>query len=372
MSEQRGTSKVSRSGGWITRVFLWLFVFLLCVSGAAGYYFGLPFVSNLLAEKEMITESVQALKVENANLAKTIPAQIETAIGSRLTKLTQQQSEEIARLNDEVGRLVSSERRLLTALSRTEAQLTRLSGVDQTAGRVAEAEFNVRMASQRLQAANDVSGAVALLRAADQLLQGIDTNTSTTARRSIASDIATLAAIPRVDRVGLLSQLQALEEQTQRLELVSISLPSAGANPQALDEKGSSEVSLLQQAAGVLQSYFVVTTLETSEARPLPDDWALLVKASLSAAYEQARLALLMNDQANFSASLSRIKRFVLTHSVSGDARAESIMRSLTDLSSTDISPVLPDISGTERALRGESSTTLSPLRSSSDDPELP
>ena len=124
MSEQRGTSKVSRSGGWITRVFLWLFVFLLCVSGAAGYYFGLPFVSNLLAEKEMITESVQALKVENANLAKTIPAQIETVIGSRLTKLTQQQSEEIARLNDEVGRLVSSERRLLTALSRTEAQLT--------------------------------------------------------------------------------------------------------------------------------------------------------------------------------------------------------------------------------------------------------
>ena len=370
MSEQRATSKISRSGGWINRVFLWLFVSLLAVLGAAGYYVGWPFVSNLLAEKEMITKSVQALEDANTKLAETIASQIDTALDGRIASLIQQQNEEIARLNDEVSRLASTEQRLRTAISRTETKLTRLSGVDQTAGRVAEAQFSVRMASQRLQTANDVSGALALLRAADQLLQAVDTTTAATVRRLIAADIAALSAIPRVDQVGLLAQLQALETQTQQLELVSIRLPSAVANTQTSHKQGGAEGSLVQKAVGALQSYFVVTTLESSKARPLPDDWALLVKASLSAAYEQARLALLMNDQVNFSSALSRIQRFVLTHSASGDPRAASIMQSLEDLSSTDISPVLPDISQTERAFEGESSTVLSPARLPRDETE--
>ena len=52
--------------------------------------------------------------------------------------------------------MTASEQRLKEALARAEAQLERQSGVDQAAWRTAEAEFNVRMASQRLQVARDV------------------------------------------------------------------------------------------------------------------------------------------------------------------------------------------------------------------------
>ena len=81
--------------------------------------------------------------------------------------------------------MTASEQRLKEALARAEAQLERQSGVDQAAWRTAEAEFNVRMASQRLQVARDVTAALVLLRGADQLLAGVDTGKAELLRRLI-------------------------------------------------------------------------------------------------------------------------------------------------------------------------------------------
>ena len=156
-----------------------------------------------------------------------------------------------------------------------------------------------------------------------------------------------------MDRIGLLSQLQALEQQVGQLELVSLGFEPQPLSGSASDNPSDSP-SFLRQAISVLSSYFVVTTLESSEVRPLPSEWAALAQSSLTAMFEQARLALLMGDQPNFVASVDRTASFIKRHSRTDDSRAISIVDSLVALSVVDIAPLLPDLSETLRVFRDE------------------
>ena len=364
MSEQRVAGKASRTGGWITRSLLLILLLCLAALGAAGYYYGLPFANQLLDERDSIKASVADLEASQKSAFDTIPGQVDAAITERLAVVVQEQDKKLSRLTGEVDRMTASEQRLKEALARAEAQLERQSGVDQAAWRTAEAEFNVRMASQRLQVARDVAAALVLLRGADQMLAGVDTGKAELLRRLVASDIAELSALPKVDRIGLLSQLQALEQQVGQLELVSLGFESQPISGSASDNPSDSP-SFLQQAISVLSSYFVVTTLESSEVRPLPREWAALAQSSLTAMFEQARLALLMGDQTNFVASVDRTASFIKRHSRTDDSRATSVIEALMALRVIDVAPPLPDLSETLRVFRDEPRTTPDALADS-------
>jgi len=333
---------------------------LLCIAAlaAAGYCYGLPFAKQLLDERDSITASVAELKATQKSALDTISGQLDAAITDRLAAVVLEQDNKLSLLTREVARMTAAEQRL------KEAQLERQSGVDQAAWRTAEAEFNVRMASQRLQVARDVSAALVLLRGADQLLVGVDTRRAELLRRLVASHVAELSALPQVDHIGLLSQLQALEQQVGQLELVSL-----GFEPESLSESvsdnPSNSLSFLQQAISILSSYFVVTTLESSDVRPLPSEWAALAQSSLAAMFEQARLALLMGDQTNFVASVDRATVFIRQHSRTDDPRATSIVEALVALKRVDVAPVLPDLSETLRVFRDEPRTIPNSLADS-------
>ena len=364
MSEQRVAKKASRTGGWITRSLLLILLLCLAALGAAVYYYGLPLANQLLDERDSIKASIAELEVTHNTALDAIPEQIDAAITERLAIVVQEQDKKLSQLIREVARMTASEQRLKEALIRAKAQLERQSGVDQAAWRTAEAEFNVRMASQHLQVARDVTAALVLLRGADQLLAGVDTRKAELRRRLIASNIAELSALPQVDRIGLLSQLQALEQQVGQLELVSLGFDSQPLLDSASDNPSDSP-SFLQQSISVLSSYFVVTTLESSEVRPLPSEWAALAQSSLTAMFEQARLALLMGDEQNFVASVDRTASFINRHSRTDDSRATSIVESLVALSAVDIAPPLPDLSETLRVFRDEPPPTPQALADS-------
>ena len=353
MSEQRVAKKASQAGGWITRSLLLILLVCLAALGAAGYYYGLPFANQLLDERDSIKASVAELEDAHKSSLDMIPEHIDAAITEHLAAVVQEQDKKLSRLTREVARMTASEQRLKEALARTEAQLERQSGVDQAAWRTAEAEFNVRMASQRLQVARDVSAALILLHGADQLLASVDTPKAELVRRLVASHIAELSALPPEDRIGLFSKLQALEQQVGQLELVSL-----GFEPQPLSgsaaENPPDSPSFFQHAVSVLSSYFVVTTLESAEVRPLPSEWAALAQSSLAAIFEQARLALLMGDQTNFAASVDRTASFIKRHSRTDDSLATSIVEALAALKVVDTAPALPDLSETLRVFRDE------------------
>lgn len=75
---------------------------------------------------------------------------------------------------------------------------------------VAELEYLVRLANQRLLTEDRPQGALTLLVAADQLLKSMDSADTLAVREVLAKDISALKLVQPVDREGIYSRLGAL------------------------------------------------------------------------------------------------------------------------------------------------------------------
>ena len=352
MSEQQRGVKARQKASWVGRFTVVLLLLVLAVAGGASYYYVMPLVGEVLEEQAAMKASIKEFGDADKALRGDIPELLNAAIQRELETLREVQSAEIRGLTEELKLLKASESRLAQQLRRAEKQLSRMSGLDQRAWRLAEAEFNVRMASQRLRVARDVKGAERLLVTADRLLAGVGNATADIVRQSVASDIAGLRALPDVDTAGLLARLNALEEQIRLLEFVVAGSFSALANTDLSADIIDGDLSVWGRALSLLSRYFVVTTIESSEMRPLPDTWEPLSQMALAAMLEQARVALLMGDQDQYGSALLRAERFIRAHTHSDDARSNSVIESLEALAATDFLPPLPDLSATLRMFR--------------------
>lgn len=94
---------------------------------------------------------------------------------------------------------------------------------------LAEADYLVKMAGRKLWLEHDVVSATRLMENADQRISALNDPSLTPLRRAMANDIATLKAIPLIDRDGLVLKLNSLEQQINQLPLASAILPEANA-----------------------------------------------------------------------------------------------------------------------------------------------
>ncbi len=352
MSEQQRGVKTRRKASWVGRFTVVLLLLVLAVAGGASYYYVMPLAVDVLEEQTAMKTRIEGFEDADKALRNDIPELLNTVIQRELDTLREVQSAEIRDLTEELKRLKASESRLTQQLLRAEQQLSRMSGLDQRAWRLAEAEFNVRMASQRLRVARDVKGAERLLVTADRLLAGVGNAAADIVRQSVASDIAGLRALPHVDTAGLLARLDALEEQIGLLEFVIAGSLSTLASNDLSTNTTDGDLSVWARTLSMLSRYFVVTTIESSEVRPLPNTWVPLSQMALAAMLEQARVALLMGDQDQYASALLRAERFIRTHTHSDDVRSKSVIESLALLAATDFLPLLPDLSTTLRTFR--------------------
>jgi hypothetical protein len=81
------------------------------------------------------------------------------------------------------------------------------------------------LASQQLQLAGNVRGALAALQAADQRLRQAEKLAATPLRRAITQDMDRLKAVPQLDTVGIAVKLDGLIAQAETLPLVIAETP---------------------------------------------------------------------------------------------------------------------------------------------------
>lgn len=74
---------------------------------------------------------------------------------------------------------------------------------------LAEADYLVKMAGRKLWLEHDVVSATRLMENADQRISALNDPSLTPLRRAMADDIATLKAIPLIDRDGLVLKLNS-------------------------------------------------------------------------------------------------------------------------------------------------------------------
>ena len=255
------------------------------------------------------------------------------------------QTEEMATLQE---RLSDSIRQLEAGKQRTDADW-----------RLAEAEYLLRLANQRVLMEKRTEGALTLLQSTDEILRELDSVSVYALRQAVASDIAKLETVPDLDIEGTYLRLTALIERTSDLPTLTLEqqkqLPELIDNVlanQTSEETKSAITNGFAKAMAKLESLVVIQHHESNIEPLLSPDQGYYLRQNIQLLLEQAQLALLRQQQGIFGDSLQRAND-LLTRFFDTDNHTVSVMtRSLDDLKMLSVAPVIPDISSSLKTLQ--------------------
>lgn len=214
----------------------------------------------------------------------------------------------------------------------------------------AEAAYLLRLANQRLQLERDVKGAAALLRTADERLREADNPALVPVRREIASELAELDSVPRVDRAGLYLAINAQQEQLAKLPLTQ-DIEEIAAQPGDDTPPSGGWQQQLGRFASELKDLVTVRRHDQElEALITPQQESYL-RQNARLVLEQAQLALLREEPELYQASLDKAIELVRGYYATDREAVETTLERLSELREASIRPELPDISGSQQAL---------------------
>jgi uroporphyrin-III C-methyltransferase len=213
---------------------------------------------------------------------------------------------------------------------------------------LAEAEVLLRFAQQRLALARDTATALELFEDADALLRDMDDPALATVRESLAREIAALQAVPTVDVSGLFARLSAEAARVESLAVVSNATVQDFAVTPVLSEPPENS-DWWTRAKRSLGEYFVVTH-STGQAVPqLSANDQFQQRALVQVHIEQAKLALLRNDQPLYEAALDDALVAARRWLRSDDTSFDEFVAALQTLRDT---PIVVDIPASDATLK--------------------
>jgi uncharacterized protein HemX len=161
------------------------------------------------------------------------------------------------------------------------------------------------LASQQLQLAGNVRGALAALQAADQRLTKAEKLAAAPLRRALAQDMDRLKALPQVDTVGIAVKIDNLVATADQLPLVvADTLPPTRV---AMRAKPLEEPGLTRAARDFweeMKALVRIRDLESNDAALLAPSHAYFLRENLKLRLLNARLSLLTRDEAGYREDL--------------------------------------------------------------------
>lgn len=290
--------------------------------------------------------------------------------------LHQAQQQEAAQLNSRGDELQSEVRRLISALADELAGVRREQEALQRAlnevraverrGRddwiVAETEYLMRIANDRVQLQHDINTAITALDAADERLRDLNDPVFHPVREQLAREITALKAVREPDIPGLTLVLNSLAERAGQAPL---SLQYHGGRGQT-----AVGADALQPAQGVedwrgflraiwqdLKSLVVVRHNKEPVGAMLPPDQEFFLHQNLRLKLETAQLAALQRNEAAYRSNLQTAREWLTAYFDRSDGTVTAMLTELDRLEQAQINPPLPDISGSLRMLREMTST---------------
>lgn len=254
-------------------------------------------------------------------------------------------------LERQSGQLSQSLGTLQEQLSQQQVELSSYSANDRDDWLLAEAQYLLRMANQRLIMANDVAAAQALLGSADKILLELDDVRLHEVRAAVASDLAAVRAVPRVDVEGVYLRLAALIEQAGKLVIFQLPQQAVGPEQQPADTWQARIRQGYEAALAKLSNYIIIRRRDVPMQALMDPQWEGLVRQNLRMLLEQAQVSLLSGNETLYRASLERAQHWVGEFFESDEAAARAMAREITQLTDVDVATSVPDISNSVQAL---------------------
>ena len=213
-----------------------------------------------------------------------------------------------------------------------------------------EVEQVLMLASQQLQLAGNVRGALAALQVADTKLQRLDRPQFVPLRRALARDMDRLKAVPYVDVAGLSLRLDQAVATVDTLPLALEQRIDAVPAPPPEGESGWR--GLLHGAWQQFRQLVRIENIERPEVPLLAPQEQFFLRENVKLRLLSARFALLFRDQANFRADLDAaiawVGKYFDTHSKS----VQALQTLLKQLKATDMTTELPGLAASLDAVR--------------------
>jgi uroporphyrin-3 C-methyltransferase len=261
----------------------------------------------------------------------------------------------LGKLQDELGGEAARQAQALQGvealLAEQRAELARFSATDRESWLLAEAEYLLRLANQRLIMAGDTVAAQALLSSADDILRELDDVGLHDVRGAVTADLAAVRAVPRIDVEGIYLRLGALVEQADNLVIFQMPEQEARLRAEAAQNWQGRLQQGYENALAKLSDYIIIRRRDVPMQALMDPQWEGLVRQNMRMLLEQGQVALLSGNQSLYKESLQRALHWVGEFFESDESAARAMAREINQLIDLNVAATMPNISRSLRAL---------------------
>lgn len=356
--------KRSRSGLWFAVI---IFLVIAAMAGGGFYLF-----TQLRSQQEDLGGELSREEAKFIEISKQLSgyqAQL-VSIQEQLSTVEKNIVNNESQVNDSIKtvselfseKLDGSHKELAGTLSNLQRQLSKTRGD----WLLADAEYLLSVANQRLQLMGDVNTTREAMEAADERLRESGDSAVFKVREQIARELAELRKVQKPDIVGIYSSIKALEDRVGKLALF---LPYAGkaitdtkeihSHAQVTDDSHEWLHTMLEKLDGVV----TIRHSDRSIEAVLAPEQAEFIRQQLNVKLEMVKLTLLKNDDKLYQASLEDATKWLALHFTQNE-EAKSFLAELKRLKTVQIHSQFPNISKSLMQLRN-----ISRLRLEADKP---
>jgi len=325
-TETLNTSEAPRSNSWIAT----LLSAVACAAVGSGGWFMWTEVQTVKRSVKSVDEAIQSV---NSQLVQIFGLQENTRdIRSQMERLESR----IARADERNRSVINRVETVAEELAKAQVD-TRSSYV------LAEAEYLLKLADQRLLIERNPETATNLMRTAQGLLAQLEDGRLLSVREQLAQDIQLLSAIPNVDLLGIQAELMALD-----LVLNELKLPVRRLN---LETDAPTEDDV-QKFIDSLSAFIRIREVNAPITPLVSASDAGRAREVLRLSLEQIKVALVREDQELFDAGLAQAKRLSRHFFDVTEGAGMTVVTVLSTLEDTQIARNIPDAARGLRALK--------------------
>jgi len=215
---------------------------------------------------------------------------------------------------------------------------------------LAEAEYLLRIANQRLMIEKDIRGALSALESADDVLRESDDIGVYPVRQQLAREQLSLRGLRDVDRTGLYLQLEAAIASVHELTDQALIHDRAPGFQLSTNQDAPADSSNLfsrgwNRFTETLQQVVVVRRLDEPVKPLLAPDQSAWARLNLQLMLEEAEMAVLRGNQPLYERALSKATNTIDEWYDASNPAITGLKETLASLTGQDIDPELPDIS---------------------------
>jgi uroporphyrin-3 C-methyltransferase len=325
-AEYSNHPQAARSNGWFAIV---LSIIATCAVGAGGW-FGWHELQSIARATQSLDASVQALNTQIA--------QLET-----LEAATRRLDDQIQKLETDVGRADTRNQSVIDRVEMVAEELAKAQVDTRSSYVLAEAEYLLKLADQRLLIERNPETAVNLMRTAQALLGQLQDGRLLSVRERLAQDLQSLSAIQSVDILGIQAKLLALDPVLDDLQLPVRRLAPETESEATVD---------VQQWLGGLSEFIRIREVNAPITPLVSASDAGRAREVLRLSLEQIKVALIREDQALFDAGLAQAKRLSMHFFDVTEGAGLKVITVLSALEGTQITREIPDAAQGLRALK--------------------